>query len=168
MSSLARVCRRALALTERLFGLVLAALVVVLLLLVTGQLIDRHVVDVPIDAPDQYVRIAIIWLTFLGFALAIADRTAIRVDLIDHWITPRTQFWLGAACDLVMLAMAIVIVVKGWRVVEVGASQYLLGTPYTAALPNTGLFVGAVLMVLFLLARLVARFAPGDGQGEAR
>ncbi len=166
MSSLARVCRRALAITERLFGVALAALVLVLLLLVTGQLVDRHIVDVPIDAPDQYVRIAIIWLTFLGFALAIADRTAIRVDLIDHWISTRTQHLLGAACDLVMLAMAIVIVVKSWRVVEVGGMQYLLGTPYTAALPNTGLFVGALLMVVFLLARVVARFAPA--QDEAR
>lgn len=168
MSSLARVCRRALAVTEHLFGLVVAGLVLMLLLLVTGQLVDRHVVDVPIDAPDQYVRIAIIWLTFLGFALAIAEGTAIRVDLIDHWIGPGMKNLLAWLSDLAMLAMAVVIAVKGWRVVEVGASQYLLGTPHTAALPNAGLFVGAVLMCLFLAARLISRLSPADPQDEAR
>jgi len=160
-----RHVRRAVALVERLLGLAVALLVVALVALVTGQIVDRHVLPLPMDAPDQYVRVGLVWLTFIGFALAVADRSAIRVDLIDHWLSPRAQARLGTACDAMMLAMATIIAIKGWRVVEVGAGQYLLGTPFTAALPNAGLFVGVVLMMVFLAARLIARLAPDAEEG---
>jgi len=38
--------------------------------------------------------------------------------------------------DRLMLALCLLLIVKGMRVVEVGAGQQLLGTPFTAALPN--------------------------------
>jgi len=157
--------RRAVALVERLIALAVVLLVAALVALVTGQIVDRHLLPLPIEQPDQYVRVGIVWLTFLGFALAVSERSAIRVDLIDHWLSARARDRLGLACDGMMLAMALVVAVKGWRVVEVGASQLLLGTPYTAALPNSGLFVGTLLIVLFLGARLALRLAGGGAAG---
>ena len=157
--------RRAVAVVERVLGWAVIVLVAALLVLIVGQLVDRHVVPLPIDAPDQYVRVGIIWLTFLGFALAVSERSAIRVDLIDHWLSPRARDRLALACDAMMLAMAAIVTIKGWRVVEVGASQFLLGTPYTAALPNFGLFLGSLLIVVFLAARLLARLDPASRGG---
>ena len=163
MTAFIEVLRGAVALVERLLGWAVALLVVGLVALVTGQIVDRHALPLPIDQPDQYVRVGIVWLTFIGFALAVADRSAIRVDLIDHWLSERARLRLALACDAMMLAMATIVAIKGWRVVEVGASQFLLGTPYTAALPNSGLFAGALLMIVFLSARLIARLAPAPG-----
>jgi TRAP-type C4-dicarboxylate transport system permease small subunit len=159
--------RDAVALAERVLGWAVIAIVVGLLAVVVGQLVDRHVVPLPIDAPDQYVRVGIIWLTFLGFALAVSERSAIRVDLIDHWLSPRAQDRLALACDAMMLAMAAIVTIKGWRVVEVGGSQILLGTPYSAALPNSGLFVGSLLIVAFLAARMLARLDPARRRDDA-
>lgn len=158
------VLARTTRLVERVTGWVVAALVLFLVAIVVGQLVDRHAIDVPIHAPDQFARVGIIWLTFLGFALAINDGSAIRVDLIDHWIPERPRRIMAVISDVLLLAMSAFIAVKGWTVVEVGAGQYLLGTPFTAALPNTGLFVGAVLIVVFLAARLCRRLLPVESE----
>jgi len=50
-----------------------------------------------------------------------------------------------------------VLIVKGWTVVKIGASQILLGTPFTADLPYSGLLAGVALGAFFVSVRLLRR-----------
>lgn len=142
---------------DRLLAWFVAALVLALVAIVTGQLVDRHFMDIPIHAPDQYARIGLVWLTFLGFALAIRGNVAVRVDIIDHFLAPVVRRWVGIVSDATLLLLLGLLVVKGWVVYEVGTGQLILGTPFTAGLPNAGLVVGVVLMFLYVFLRLIAR-----------
>jgi TRAP-type C4-dicarboxylate transport system permease small subunit len=142
---------------ERVAGLAVAALVAVALIIVSGQFIDRHFIDIPWDAPDQFARITIVWLCFLGTALALSEGAAIRIDLFDHVLPPRMLAWRDAVFDLLLLGMLAVLVVTGWTVVQVGASQLILGTPFTADVPYSGLFFGALLGAVFIGARILRR-----------
>lgn len=149
--------QRALRWLDRLLAWFVAVLVVGLVTIVTSQLVDRHFIDIPIQAPDQYARIGLVWLTFLGFALAIRGNVAVRVDIIDHFLPPAARRWVGIASDAVLLVMLGVLAVKGWAVYEVGAGQLILGTPFTTGLPNMALVVGVALMIVYVAVRLVAR-----------
>ncbi len=153
-----RVTRAALA-VERVLGVVVGALVLVLLGIVLLQLVDRHFFDVGIQAPDQLVRIGVVWLCFLGFASALQSGANIRIEFLEHWLGARERVVLAVVFDTAMLALCCLLAVKGMRLVEVGAGQQLLGTPFTAALPNTGFVVGTILTGLFVLARLVRHLA---------
>ena len=150
--------RQALKWLDRGLAWFVAALVVGLVTIVTSQLVDRHFFNVPIQAPDQYARIGLVWLTFLGFALAIRGNVAVRVDIIDHMRPRAARRWVGMASDLILLPVLCMLVVKGWAVFEVGSDQIILGTPFTAGLPNAALLVGAMLMILYVGLRFVARW----------
>ena len=150
--------QRALHWLDRVLAWFVATLVVFLVVIVTSQLIDRHFIDVPIQAPDQYARIGLVWLTFMGFALAIRGNVAVRVDVIDHFLPAPARRWIGIVSDAILLVMLCMITYKGWAVFEVGAGQIILGTPFTAGLPNAALVAGAVLMILYVAVRLVARW----------
>jgi len=139
---------------ERLLGLVIGVLVVILLAIVLLQLVDRHFFDVGIQAPDQLVRIGVVWLCFLGFAAALQAGANIRIEFVEHWLGKRARRAVAIVFDVAMLALCVLLVVKGALLVEVGAGQQLLGTPFTAALPNTGFVIGVGLTGLFVLARL--------------
>src|SRR5215211_574506 len=141
---------RALRWLDRLVAWFVAVLVVALVGIVTCQLIDRHFIDIPIQAPDQYARIGLVWLTFIGFALAIRGNVAVRVDIIDHFLPLHLRRWVGIVSDVALLVMLCVLAVKGRTVYEVGAGQLILGTPFTAGLPNAALVVGVVLMILYV------------------
>jgi TRAP-type C4-dicarboxylate transport system permease small subunit len=142
---------------ERIVSWVLAAMVVVIFLMIASLLVDRYIVRVPIMAPDEISKIAIVWMTFLGFGLALNDRTNIRVDLVDQMLAPKYLNWLEIAFDGAILVMTTVIVSKCWILVEIGKGQAILGTPFNAALTNLSLLVGGALMLLFTFARLLRR-----------
>jgi TRAP-type C4-dicarboxylate transport system permease small subunit len=145
------------ALLERVLGWVIMALMLIALGIVTGQFIDRHFMDLPWDAPDQFARITVVWLCFIGTGLALVEGSAIRIDLLDHVLPSRVIAWRDTIFDIALLGMLVVLAVTGWAVVKVGATQVLLGTPFTADLPYSALLIGSVAGALFVAARLLRR-----------
>ena len=133
----------------------LGLLLLGLLLIVSLQFVDRHFIDVPIAAPDAYARILLIWLTFIGFALAVRAGLAIRVDLMDHWLPQRVRIALEILFDLLKLAILALLIVKGWLLVEIGTFQSILGTDLTTAVPNAGLWIGSLMLFVFVTIALV-------------
>lgn len=142
---------------------VLAAVAVVMMLgvvvIVGLQVVDRHFVDVPIVAPDAYARIFVVWIAFVGYALAVRADLAIRVDLIDHWLSERSRLVLAAIFDLLMFGMTVLLATKGWLLVELGADQAILGTDLSYAVPNAALWVACIAILIFLAGRSIQRFA---------
>lgn len=149
----------------RVAGWIVALLVVVILAIVGAQFVDRYFVDTGMEAPEQLARVAVVWLTFLAFALAVRDGATIRIDLLDRHLPASVNRRLTALFDLLILVLSGLMALDAWRVVEVGAMQELLGTPFTAALPNAGLLIGLLLVMLFTVERLLrgyGRASSGD------
>jgi TRAP-type C4-dicarboxylate transport system permease small subunit len=149
--------QRALPLLALLFEWVIVALMVSLVAIVALQFVDRHFIDTGIAAPDQYARIALVWLTFIGFAIAVRAAVNIRVDLIDAHLPAKVRFVLAMVFDALLLVLLAVLVPGSWRLIEIGKDQELLGTVFTAAVPAAGVLISCVLMLLFVGLRLALR-----------
>ncbi|HVO47364.1 MAG TPA: TRAP transporter small permease subunit [Steroidobacteraceae bacterium] len=152
-----QLIERALRALELVLEWMVALLVLLLLLIVFGQFVDRHFISLHIAAPDQYARVALVWLTFIGFAIAVRNGLNIRVDLIDARLPRKAQKALEIVFDAIMLFLLGVLMIHGRRVVEVGEGQVLLGTVLTAAQQSASLVVACAVMTLFVGLRLVAR-----------
>jgi TRAP-type C4-dicarboxylate transport system permease small subunit len=150
---------KALRLVERVLEGLIALLVAGLVIIVASQFIDRHFVTLPMAAPDAYARILLVWLTFVGFALAVKNGLNIRVDLIDTHLPKAVQRVLEYVFDVTMLMLTGIIGVNGWRLVEIGHDQERLGTGMSEAWPSAALFVSCILLALFLVLRIVLRAA---------
>jgi TRAP-type C4-dicarboxylate transport system permease small subunit len=148
---------RALRVLEVVLEWMVALLVLALVLIVSSQFIDRHFITLDIAAPDQYARVALVWLTFIGFAIAVRNGLNVRVDLIDARLPKKAHKALEMVFDAVMLFLFVVLMLNGWRLVEVGKGQVLLGTVLTAAQQSASLVVACAVMILFVGLRLVAR-----------
>jgi TRAP-type C4-dicarboxylate transport system permease small subunit len=121
------------------------------------QFVDRHFIDTGIAAPDQYARVGLIWLTFIGFAMALRAGMNIRVDLIDARLPPKVRFVLELVFDALLVVLLVVLLPGSWRLVEIGKDQDLLGTVFTSAVPAAGVFIACVLMLVYVGLRLIAR-----------
>ncbi len=150
---------KALRAVERALEWLIAILVAALLLIVASTFIDRHFVTLPMAAPDAYARIILVWLTFIGFALAVKGGLNIRVDLIDSRLPAKARRVLEYVFDLVMLGLTVILGVNGWRLVVIGHDQERLGTGMSEAWPSAALFVSCILLVLFLVLRMALRFS---------
>ncbi|MEO8004244.1 MAG: TRAP transporter small permease subunit [Betaproteobacteria bacterium] len=149
----------ALRLVERAMEWLVAVLVLGLVVIVASQFIDRHFVSLPMAAPDAYARVMLVWLTFIGFALAVKNGHNIRVDLIDTRLPPFARRALEYVFDAVMLLLTIVIGTNGWRLVVIGHDQERLGTVLSEAWPSGALFVACIILSLFIGLRVVLRLA---------
>src|SRR5690242_10873796 len=94
---------RALRLIDRLVEWVVIALMITLVVIVALQFVDRHFIDTGIAAPDQYARVALVWLTFIGFAIAVRAAVNIRVDLIDARLPSKVRAALEIGFDALMV-----------------------------------------------------------------
>ena len=150
---------QALRLVERALEWLIAALVAALLVIVASTFIDRHFVTLPMAAPDAYARVILVWLTFIGFALAVKGGLNIRVDLIDARLPAKARRVLDYVFDLMMLGLTVILGVNGWRLVVIGQDQERLGTMMSEAWPSGALFVSCILLVLFLVLRIALRLS---------
>ena len=155
MKSLWRALDRALTLA---WQWTIALLVGGLLIVVVSQVIDRHFIDLWRDSPEEYVKIGLIWLTFVGFALAMRQGAEIRVDLADHFLSVKARAVLYGAFDVLLLILLGIVIWKSWQVLVVSRDQVILGTDYSVAVPVYGMFAGLILMFFAVVVRLIRRF----------
>src|SRR5438477_12861205 len=101
---------RVLRLIDRLVEWVVIALMISVVVIRSLQFIDRHFIDTGIAAPDQYARVALVWLTFIGFAIAVRAMVNIRVDLIDARLPPKARMVLEVMFDALMVILLAVMV----------------------------------------------------------
>jgi TRAP-type C4-dicarboxylate transport system permease small subunit len=99
----------------------------------------------------------LVWLTFIGFAVAVRASVNIRVDLIDAHLPAKVRFALEMVFDALLIVLLVVLVPGSWRLIEIGKDQELLGTVFTAAVPAAGVLIACVLMLLFVGLRLIVR-----------
>lgn len=133
-----------------------AALVIALLMVLVftvGQVLDRHFLKSTFAAHDQFARIGLVWLTFLGIAVGIRDRTNVRIELLNHLAPLRIRRAMAIVIDLVILVVSIFLVIVGLPLLEVGSFQALMGTSLNYDTMYASLLCGLCLLILFLVLR---------------
>ncbi len=139
---------------------VAAILVMVIVAIFTlGSASDRYIYDTAFNAYDQIAQLALVWLTFIGIVLAFRARTNIRVDLVDGMLPARLLVARDIISDLAAIGIFGVIQWKVWRLVEVGAGQVIMGTPFSSDATFLALAVGSAAAIAILSIRLVLRLA---------
>ena len=110
--------------------------------------------------------IGLIWLTFIGFALAMREGTEIRVDLADHYLPLQVRQWIYGSFDVLLLVVIGIVVWKSWQSIGIGQMQVILGTSFSVAVPTWGMLIGVVLMFVVVAVRLARRVANRPGVDE--
>ncbi len=149
-------------LLDAFIGVLLAGLLAV----VFSQFVDRNYVTFWTDSPEEYVKIGLTWLCFVGLARAFATGEAIHISFL-HDIVPA---WMSLAIDTLIdgliLVVLFILVAKSVVMVEMADYQIILGTDFSLAVPATGVLVGFVLLVPLIAWRLIRRLAVAAGRLE--
>lgn len=135
---------------------IISAVVLGLVVVVASQTADRYV-TLWSDSPEEWVKIGLCWLCFLGFALALKDGTEIRVDLADRILPATARRWIYGVFDVALLVLVGVVTYKSWIVFDVSGSQLITGTDLTAAWPAGAMLAGFLLMFFVIAWRLTRR-----------
>ncbi|MBP0439980.1 TRAP transporter small permease [Tianweitania sediminis] len=151
-----RIFRTATNVLRTVLTVSISLLLAFILLLMFAQAADRYLVGSGFSAYEQYSKIALVWLVFLGFPVAILHYESITADLIAHYLSERMLGVRDLIFNFVMAAMAGLLLFYGLPVMRVGSFMEILGTPFTYWSIYLSFNLGMALIILILVARSLA------------
>ena len=159
---------RSLAGLERAARLALGLLVLAMVAVNVANAAGRLFFARAINAADETLVFALVWLVFLGAILVTKERGHLGFDLLRKVLPAVWARALDALSDLAIFAVALAVAVQSWQVVgqlaAIGQRSMASGIP--TWIPHAAILIGMGLTALVALAGLVSRFAgPGPGAG---
>ena len=142
---------------EKLLRWYIILLMALLVALTFIQVVARYAMSSPFTGTDQLARIASVWLTFMGAAVAVWKNKNIRIEIIEQFLPNLLKKIMFLIFDILLIILLIVLSFKAYEVTEMGATQDIIATPFSYAVMYSSLFVGSVLMLLFVTLRALSR-----------
>lgn len=142
---------------EKLLRWYIILLMAVLVALTFIQVVARYVMSSPFTGTDQLARIASVWLTFMGAAVAVWKNKNIRIETIEQYLPGPVRKAMFLIFDFLLIVLLGVMSLKAYEVTEMGATQDIIATPFSYSWMYSSLLVGSVLMLLFVVLRTLSR-----------
>lgn len=132
---------RGLDLIQRVLITIVTILIAVSALLLFWQVTDRLVFAGGQNWIDEFARLSLIWMTFLGAAALIRERRHLAVDYIVGKFPPRLRVVFSVAADLLILALVVLLL---WHTPSSLEAAAVLRSP-SLGIPRSVLMMAAVI-----------------------
>ncbi len=146
---------RAIAQAEKLIVVVLLSLMI---LVAFAQIVLRNFWATGFSWGDPFVRYMVLWVGFIGAALATHQGKHIKIDVLSNWLPPRANLALQSLLNLISAGICGLLAVSAFRFVRFEAQ--LGGTSFLtlpAWVPQVILpFACGLIALRFLLAAMVS------------
>ncbi|MDH4134031.1 MAG: TRAP transporter small permease [Gammaproteobacteria bacterium] len=95
----------------------LVSMLVLMVLLASGKIFFRNVIDFSAIGADPLLRILVLWIAMLGAVAASREGRHMGVDVIARWLPARAQSGVRALTDLFTLSVCLLLAWEAWRFV---------------------------------------------------
>lgn len=142
---------------ERILKVAVGLLLLGITVLVVAQVFFRFVLSSPLPWPEELARLIFIYLVFVGGAFVSLHDDHISIEVVDAAVdeTSKKASVMSIIRELVMVLVMVVTVVGGIQVVPSAHRIALSGTGLPKSLMTTAVIIGAALMGMEALRRIV-------------
>jgi C4-dicarboxylate transporter DctQ subunit len=146
-----------------------AALIVTI---VTTEVILRYVFKHSLIFTEELSRYLMVWIVFLGGALAVRDEAHIRINILVKRLNRTLSKAVRLLAHGLVLIFLVIIAVEGFRILPDQLRQMCITIDVSLFYFYLAIPVGAILMIVYLLpvikATLAERFTEGDSPVERK
>ena len=103
---------------NKTFEFILVMIVVVQAVLLMASVLFRYLFDSPILWGDEIVRYSLIWMTFVGAAMATKEKQHIQVDVIDMVLPKLGRKITNWFVDIAVTAFMVFLIYYGIRMTD--------------------------------------------------
>ena len=123
----------------------------VIVALVTIEVILRYIFSHSLIFTEELCRYLMVWIVFLGSALAIRDGSHIRISILVNRLSPRLQQHMRLAAYCLTLIFLLVITIEGLKILPRQLYQMCITIDISLFYFYLAIPVGSILMIIFLL-----------------
>lgn len=137
--------------------------------IVFAQVYVRYVMNSSLPWVEPAAILLMSWFIFLGSAVGVRENFHMGFDILIHFVPDRVGRALRAISDVAVLAFSVGMVVYGWQLMARTWDSSIPIIRLPGGFAYLPLFVGGVLMVLFMLEHLLNRLfgAPAETAPDA-
>ena len=139
-------------------GLEAAAILVmaVEVVVVMAGVISRYVLNRPIAGSDEIADLLLVWLTFIGGAVAQRQRSHPTVSIFVHWLPPSVVSYLDAITRLIEVVFFATVCWYSLQLFRMRLDESSAGAGFNMGLFPAGIAVGVAVSFLFAAGQLAA------------
>jgi len=130
------------------------------------QVIFRFVIYVPFPWSEEMARYLMIWMGMLGSVVAMRKGRHIGVTVMIDRLSPKTRVPLLLSIRVVMMGFLFVIAKEGFSLAVFNAPQRSPAMEIPMLYPYLAIPVGAVLMMIEILADILRSLFPTEAEGK--
>ena len=142
--------------------LVGAVLVLAETCILFAGVVSRYVFNSPIMWTDELATFLFLWLAMVGAVVAVRRDGHMRLTTFVSWVEPNVRSWLATVAELVVIVFAIELLVPTMAYLKVQASTELITLQISDWYRVVALLVGAGLISLVALLRLLETTNPRE------
>ena len=132
--------------------LILGATVIVTM--VTIEVVLRYIFSHSLIFTEELSRYMMVWIVFLGGAIAVRDGAHIRITVLENRLSVRMrQFFRVTAHGLTMIFLA-VLTIEGLKILPRQLYQMCITIDISLFYFYLAIPVGSILMIIFMLPRI--------------
>ena len=150
-------------------GFVLVVITALQAVLLMASVFFRYILNSPIVWGDEIVRYSLIWMTFVGAALATKDKQHIQVDVIDLVLRKRGQTITNVLADVIVVVFMVFLVCYGIRMTDYQRGMFGETLSwFSYAYVYVSIPIGAFLTIVFTITKYLIPEETSSGEEAAR
>ena len=144
-----------LLLLMRLLKYLSFTLLVTLVLLLLVNVFMRYILRTPIEWTEEAGQLLLIWLTFIGAAMAAGERRHMAMDALQRALSPVYRRYGEIIIGILIIGCLAIIIYYGWNMTTFNARRLSESLRISYALFYAAIPTGAVLYIIFEIAYLL-------------
>ncbi len=119
--------------------------------IVTIEVILRYVFKHSLIFTEELSRYLMVWIVFLGSALAIRDGSHIHINFLAKRFSQRNQKWFRLSSNILTLVFLVFVAIEGLWILPQQLSQMCITVNISVFYFYLAIPVGSILMIIYLI-----------------
>lgn len=132
------------------------------------QIIFRYLLHQPIYWSEEFPRFILIWLTFLGSAIAMKNRSHLSISLLTNRLAVQKRIWVQFFANLLSLLFISILVWGGIIIAILTMPNRTAALQMPTGLVYLAVPVGGIIMIIYLLKNTIELFKENNRKTKGR
>ena len=132
------------------------------------QIIFRYLLHQPIYWSEEIPRFFLIWLTFLGSAIAMKNRSHLSISLLTNRLAVQKRIWVQFFANLLSLLFISILVWGGIIITILTMPNRTAALQMPTGLVYLAVPVGGTIMIIYLLKNTIELFKENNNKTKGK
>jgi len=132
------------------------------------QIIFRYLLHQPIYWSEEIPRFILIWLTFLGSAIAMKNHSHLSISLLTNRLAVQKRIWVQFFANLLSLLFISILVWGGIIITILTMPNRTAALQMPTGLVYLAVPVGGILMIIYLLKNTIELFKENNNKTKGK